>query len=71
MIYRWQAIDEQQANLLQYLRGNYKLRPQIANVTMVDSLYADPIQIADIYARLARRVIQGSGTRKSRLWPHA
>lgn len=67
VIDRWQATHEQQANLLHYLRGNYKLRPQIANVTMVDSLYTDPIQIADIFARLARRVIQGSGTEADRV----
>ncbi|CAN5548919.1 hypothetical protein BH20ACT21_BH20ACT21_14330 [soil metagenome] len=60
VIDRWQASHEQQADLLHYLRGNYVLRPQIANVTMVDSLYADPIQIADIYARLARRIVTES-----------
>jgi hypothetical protein len=25
----------------------------------VDSAYADPVQVADIYARLARRVVEG------------
>lgn len=62
VIDRWQATHEQQADLFQYLRNNYQLRPQIANLTMVDSLYADPIQVADILTRLARRIISGNAS---------
>lgn len=62
VIDRWQATHDQQANLFDYLRDNYSLRPQIANLTMVDSLYSDPIQVADILTRLARRVVSGKST---------
>ena len=57
---RWEPSIEGRRNLEDYLRGNYGLRPQIETVTFVDSLYADLIQIADLYTRLARLVVTGS-----------
>ena len=42
-----------------YLHGNFKLRPMISTITTVDSAYADPIQIVDIYGRSIRRVRLG------------
>lgn len=56
---RWRMTLEQRGNLEEYLRGNYGLRPRLAYVTLVDSQYCDPIQIVDIYGRLARRVVEG------------
>jgi Protein of unknown function (DUF3800) len=56
---RWEASPEGRRNLEDYLRGNYSLRPQIETVTLVDSLYADLIQIVDLYTRLARLVVDG------------
>lgn len=60
VIDRWQMNIDQRRNLEDYLRGNYALRPVLANLTTVDSAYADPIQVVDIYARLARRVLLGT-----------
>lgn len=59
MIDRWRMLPELRKNLEDYLRGNYKLRPSIATITLVDSAYADPIQVVDIYGRLARRIVEG------------
>jgi hypothetical protein len=55
---RWSMSESQRRNLEDYLHGNFKLRPQIAHVSVVDSAYSDPVQIADIYARMARHVIE-------------
>lgn len=57
---RWEPSTEGRRDLEDYLKGNYALRPEIETVTLVDSLYADVIQIADIYTRLARLVVTGS-----------
>lgn len=62
VIDRWRMTHDQRKNLDDYLRGNFKLRPEIASITLVDSAYADPIQVVDIYARLARRVVSGAAT---------
>lgn len=59
VIDRWRMTPELRKNLEDYLRGNYKLRPSIATITLVDSVYADPIQVVDIYGRLARRIVEG------------
>lgn len=56
---RWEPSAEGRRNLEDYLRGNYALRPQIETVTLVDSLYADVIQISDLYTRLARLLVTG------------
>lgn len=56
---RWKMSLAQRENLETYLRGNLKLRPVLAAITFVDSLYCDPIQVVDIYGRLARRVVTG------------
>ncbi len=61
---RWESSVEGRRNLEDYLRGNYLLRPQIETVTLVDSLYSDLIQIADLYTRLARLVVNGRATRE-------
>jgi hypothetical protein len=59
VIDRWRMTPDLRKNLEDYLRGNYKLRPSIATITLVDSAYADPIQVVDIYGRLARRIVEG------------
>jgi hypothetical protein len=51
-------LDERRS-LEDYIRGNHNLVPTIAHITMVDSAYSDPVQLADLYARLARRVVEG------------
>ena len=61
---RWRLNLEQRRNLEDYLRTNYRLRPMIGYITMVDSVYADPVQVADIYARVARRVLTGDADRE-------
>jgi hypothetical protein len=62
VIDRWKMPPEQRLDLEKYLHGNYSLRPAIANITIVDSIYVDMTQVVDIYSRLARRVIQGTAT---------
>lgn len=62
VIDRWRMNVDQRRNLEDYLRGNFRLRPVIASVTTVDSVYTDPIQVVDIYGRLARRVVLGSAS---------
>ena len=57
VIDRWRMSLDQRRNLEDYIHGNFKLRPRIASITVVDSAYVDPIQIVDIYARLVRRVV--------------
>ena len=59
VIDRWRMSLDQRRNLEDYIHGNFKLRPRIASITAVDSAYADPIQVVDIYARLVRRVVLG------------
>jgi len=63
---RWRLSWDQRRDLEDYLRDNYGLRPVVSSITMVDSLYADPIQAVDVYARLARRVVDGSATPEER-----
>lgn len=62
VIDRWAMTLEQRKNLEDYLRGNFTLRPVIPWITLVDSAYCDPIQVVDIYSRLARRVVTGTAT---------
>jgi hypothetical protein len=62
VIDRWKMLPEQRLNLEKYLRENYSLRPMIANITTVDSIYVDIMQVVDIYSRLVRRVVDGSAT---------
>lgn len=62
VIDRWKMPPAVRTNLEQYLRGNWRLRPVIADLTFVDSAYVDAIQVADIYARLLRRVLRGGAT---------
>lgn len=49
---------EQRTNVESYLRGNWRLRP-IGDITFVDSRYVDLVQVADLYTRLIRRVVEG------------
>lgn len=56
---RWEPSVQGRRNLEDYLKANYALRPEIETVTLVDSLYADVIQIADLYTRLARLLVTG------------
>ena len=59
---RWDPSTSARRDLEDYLRANFALTPQIETVTFVDSLYADLIQIADLYTRVARLTIDGSAT---------
>jgi hypothetical protein len=59
---RWRLSPEQRRNLEDYLRNNYALRPVISSVTMVDSLYSEPIQIVDMMGRLARKRLTGAAS---------
>jgi hypothetical protein len=55
---RWSMSDEQKANIETYIKGNWNLQP-IRHMTFVDSTYTDLVQIADLYTKLARRVVEG------------
>jgi Protein of unknown function (DUF3800) len=57
---RWGQGSELKRDLESYLEGNRNLRPEIEHITFVDSKYCDPVQVIDIYLRLAKRVIQGA-----------
>lgn len=56
MIDRWRMTPELRQNLEDYLHGNFKLRPAIAAVTLVDSAYADPIVLTAPETPSRRRV---------------
>jgi Protein of unknown function (DUF3800) len=56
---RWSLNEAQRRNLEDYIKNNYALQP-VAAVTTVDSAYVDAVQIADLYTRLARRVVEGT-----------
>jgi hypothetical protein len=62
VIDRWRMSAEQRRNLEEYLRGNFKLRPAIRWITLVDSSYCDTIQAVDIFSRLVRRCVTARGT---------
>ena len=55
---RWSMNEDQRTNLESYLRGNWSLQP-IRDITFVDSRYVDLVQVADLYTRLVRRVVEG------------
>lgn len=54
---RWSMSEAQRANVEAYLKGNWNLQP-IQDITFVDSRYVDMVQVADLYARLVRRVAE-------------
>lgn len=56
---RWGMSIAQRRNLEDYLLGNFRLRPPLEAVTLVDSLYVDLVQVVDVCLRLARRVVEG------------
>ncbi|HYO61788.1 MAG TPA: DUF3800 domain-containing protein [Actinomycetota bacterium] len=55
---RWSMNDEQRSDVENYLKGNWALRP-IRDITFVDSRYVDMVQVADLFTRLIRRVVEG------------
>ena len=59
---RWGQSMDLKRNLEDYVKDNFNLRPEIENVTFVDSMYCDPVQIIDIYLRLVHRVVDGAAT---------
>lgn len=59
---RWGQSKDLKRNLEDYVQGNFCLHPEIENVTFVDSVYCDPVQIIDIYLRLVNRVVDGTAT---------
>ena len=60
VIDRWLMTREQRADLETYLKGNFKLRPS-PEVTLVDSLCCDPVQVVDIVTRLVKRCVTDRG----------
>jgi hypothetical protein len=60
---RWNMTEERYLNLRQYVKAKiWDLEPRPAHVTVADSDYVEGLQIADMYARFARRVVEGDGS---------
>jgi hypothetical protein len=59
VIDRWRMTDAQRTNLEEYLRNNFALRP-VPWISLVDSVYCDVIQIADVVTRVVRRCVTGA-----------
>jgi hypothetical protein len=57
---RWPMTIEQRLSLRNYLREKCDLRPPPAHITVADSSYVPMVDLVDFYARLARRVAEGS-----------
>lgn len=50
---RYLESEEDEDNLKQYLRGNYKL-PKFEKIVQVDSEYSDPVQVSDFIGRFIK-----------------
>jgi hypothetical protein len=59
VIDRWDMTEERRQNFERYIGGNFNLRPK-PRITFVDSIYCDPIQIADLLGRRLRRRVTNS-----------
>ncbi|HEV2757354.1 MAG TPA: DUF3800 domain-containing protein [Actinomycetota bacterium] len=55
---RWSMNVRQRTDLEEDLRANRSLQP-VGDITFVDSRYVDMVQVADLYTRLIRRVVEG------------
>ena len=51
---RYLENEDEQANLVDYLRNNYKL-PPFYHILQVDSEYCDPVQAADYLGRIVKK----------------
>lgn len=57
---RWNMTEDRYLNLRQYIKEKiWHLEPRPAHVTVADSDYVEGLQVADMYARFARRVVEG------------
>lgn len=60
---RWNMTEERYLNLRQYVKEKiWGLEPRPAHVTVADSDYVEGLQVADMYARFARGVIEGDAS---------
>lgn len=60
---RWNMTEERYLNLRQYIKEKvWGLDPRPAHVTLADSDYVEGLQVVDMYARFARRVIEGEAS---------
>jgi hypothetical protein len=50
---RYLENEDEQENLAEYLRGNYRL-PNFFHILQVDSEYCDPVQAADYLGRIVK-----------------
>ena len=56
---RWNMTEARYLNLRQYVKEKiWGLDPRPAHVTVADSDYVEGLQVADMYARFARRVVE-------------
>lgn len=53
---RYLSGEDDESNLKQYLRGNYKL-PKFLHIVQVDSEYSDLIQISDLLGKLVKKSV--------------
>lgn len=53
---RFLAKEDDEKNLKEYLRGNYKL-PRFLHIVQVDSMYSDAVQIVDIFGSLVKHYV--------------
>lgn len=60
---RWNMSEERYLNLRQYVKEKiWGLEPRPAHVTVADSDYVEGLQVADMYARFARAVVEGDAS---------
>lgn len=60
---RWNMSEDRYLNLRQYVKEKiWGLEPRPAHVTVADSDYVEGLQVADMYARFARRVVEGEAS---------
>ena len=60
---RWNMSEDRYLNLRQYVEETiWGLEPRPAHVTVADSDYVEGLQVADMYARFARGVVEGKAS---------
>lgn len=60
---RWNMTEETYLNLRRYVKEKiWGLEPRPSHVTVADSDYVEGLQVADMYARFARRVVEGDAS---------
>jgi hypothetical protein len=53
---RFLANENDEKNLKEYLRGNYRL-PPFLHIVQVDSMYSDAVQVVDIFGSLVKHCV--------------